>query len=70
MLSTPVALAAGVMGAVALGVAAAIEPPWPALAVAVPVCAATYAATLRLVAPALVRDLRSRLAAGLTRTPV
>jgi PST family polysaccharide transporter len=65
----PAAVAAGAMGAAALGIAAAIESPWPALAVAIPVSAATYAGTLRLVAPALVRELRDRLAAGLSRTP-
>lgn len=65
----PVAVAAAAMGAVALGIAAAIDSPWPALAVAIPACAATYTGTLRLVAPALVYDLRDRLAAGLSRTP-
>jgi PST family polysaccharide transporter len=65
----PAALASAAMGAAALGVAAAIDSPWPTLVVAIPACAATYAGTLRLVAPDQVRDLRSRLAAGLTRTP-
>lgn len=65
----PAALASAAMGVAALGVAAAIDSPWPALVVAIPVCVATYAAALRLVAADQVRDLRSRLAAGLTRTP-
>jgi PST family polysaccharide transporter len=65
----PPAVASAATGAAALGVTAAIDDPWPALAVAIPACAVTYAGTLWLAAPALVRDLRSRLAAGLSRTP-
>jgi hypothetical protein len=57
------------MGAAALGIAAVIVSPWPTLALAIPACAATYAGTLRLVAPDLVRDVRRRLAAGMSRAP-
>jgi len=65
----PAAVASAATAAAALGVAAAIDTPWLALAIAIPACAATYAGTLRLAAPELVRDLRSRLAAGRSRTP-
>jgi O-antigen/teichoic acid export membrane protein len=65
----PSAVAALGMGAAALLVNTAIGSPWLALAVAVPACAAVYAAMLRLVAPDLVRDLRFRLATGLNRAP-
>jgi PST family polysaccharide transporter len=65
----PAAVASGVMGAAAFGIAFAIDSPWPALAVAIPVCAMTYAGTLWLVAPELVRELRDRLTAGLSRSP-
>jgi O-antigen/teichoic acid export membrane protein len=58
----PAAVAAGGMGAILLVIALVIETPWAALAVGIPTGAAVYAALLRLTAPAVVRDLRWRVA--------
>jgi Na+/H+ antiporter NhaA len=58
----PAAVAAGGMGAAVLAVTLAIGTPWAVLAVGIPAGAAVYAALLRLTAPDVVRDLRSRVA--------
>jgi PST family polysaccharide transporter len=58
----PPAVAAAGMGITALGISAAIDAPWAALAVGVSAAAAVYAALLWLVAPDFVRDLRFRVA--------
>jgi O-antigen/teichoic acid export membrane protein len=58
----PAVVAAGGMGAAVLAIALAIATPWAALALGIPVGAAVYAALLRLTAPAVVQDLRWRVA--------
>ena len=58
----PAAVAAGGMGAALLGITLAVGTPWAVLAVGIPAGAAVYAGLLRLTAPDVVRDLRSRVA--------